>query len=101
MSHFDSPTSWTKTGTTLSTKQTHTQRKFVSLLSTSELLISFLFQDLHYFILAHPDSPYQFDMATSFPKRTLPWQPDQDQYPTLAEAGLGASEALLVLDLDA
>jgi FAS-associated factor 2 len=56
---------------------------------------------LYYFILAHPDSPYQFEMATSFPKRTLPWQPDMDTYPTLAEVGLGASEALLVLDLDA
>nr|CAH0106701.1 unnamed protein product [Daphnia galeata] len=58
-------------------------------------------RDLYYFILAHPDSPYQFEMATSFPKRTLPWQPDMDTYPTLAEVGLGASEALLVLDLDA
>ncbi|EFX65791.1 hypothetical protein DAPPUDRAFT_332817 [Daphnia pulex] len=54
-----------------------------------------------YFILAHPDSPYQFEMATYFPKRTFPWQPDMDTHPTLAEVGLGASKALLVLDLDA
>lgn len=58
-------------------------------------------KDLYYFILSHPDSPYQFEMATSFPKRTLPWQPGMDIIPTLAEVGLGASEALLVLDLDA
>nr|CAG4648812.1 EOG090X0B12 [Polyphemus pediculus] len=58
-------------------------------------------RDLYYFILAHPDSPYEFEMATSFPKRTLPWQPGLESYPTLAEVGLGASEALLVLDLDA
>jgi len=58
-------------------------------------------KDLYYFILALPESPYQFEMATSFPKRTLPWQPDLDTYPTLAEVGLGASETLLVLDLDA
>ena len=60
-----------------------------------------VFQDLYYFILAHPDSPYQFEMATSYPKRTLQWQPGMDNSPTLAELGLGASEALLVLDLDA
>lgn len=58
-------------------------------------------QDLYYFILAHPDSPHNFEMATSFPKRTLPYQTGQETCPTLAEAGLGASEALLVLDLDA
>nr|CAG4651226.1 EOG090X0B12 [Simocephalus serrulatus] len=58
-------------------------------------------EDLYYFILAHPDSPYQFEMATSFPKRTLPWEPEMETYPTLAELGFGASEALLVLDLDA
>jgi len=51
-------------------------------------------------------------MATSFPKKTLSWQPpasisapsdaeDCDEPPTLAQAGLGASEAILVLDLDA
>ena len=71
-----------------------------------------IFQDLYYFILAHPDSPYRFEMATSFPKKTLSWQPpasisapsdaeDCDEPPTLAQAGLGASEAILVLDLDA
>jgi len=58
-------------------------------------------KDLYYFILAHPDSPYQFEMATSFPKRTLPWQPDLLTFPTLSEVGFGASETLLVLDLDA
>ena len=61
-------------------------------------------KDLYYFILSHPDSPYQFEMATSFPKRTLPFQPGTDDsadLPTLAQVGLGASEALLVLDLDA
>jgi len=40
-------------------------------------------------------------MATSFPKKTLQWDPRSDIHPTLAEVGLGASEALLVLDLDA
>ena len=76
-------------------------------------------QDLYYFILADEASPHQFEMATSFPKRTLQWQPPPgdasdaddasdddaddavDAAPTLAEAGLGASEAILVLDLDA
>jgi len=58
-------------------------------------------KDLYYFILALPESPYQFEMATSFPKRTLPWQPDLETYPTLAEVGMGASETLLILDLDA
>nr|CAG4637979.1 EOG090X0B12 [Chydorus sphaericus] len=58
-------------------------------------------KDLYYFILSHPDSPYQFEMATSFPKKTLQWDPRSDIHPTLAEVGLGASEALLVLDLDA
>lgn len=58
-------------------------------------------KDLYYFILAHPESPHNFEMATSFPKRTLAYQAEQDACPTLAEAGLGASEALLVLDLDA
>lgn len=58
-------------------------------------------QDLYYFILSHPDSPYQFEMATSYPKKTLAWEPDLETYPTLAELGFSASEALLVLDLDA
>nr|CAG4636413.1 EOG090X0B12 [Eubosmina coregoni] len=58
-------------------------------------------KELYYFILAHPDSPYQFEMVTNFPKRTLQWQPEQDVQPTLAEVGLGASEAILVIDLDA
>ena len=71
---------------------------------------------MYYFILADEASPHQFEMATSFPKRTLQWQPPPvdasdasdddaddavDAAPTLAEAGLGASEAILVLDLDA
>ena len=51
--------------------------------------------------MAHPDSPYQFEMVTNFPKQTLQWQPEQDVQPTLAEVGLGASEAILVIDLDA
>nr|CAG4647298.1 EOG090X0B12 [Megafenestra aurita] len=58
-------------------------------------------RDLYYFILSHPDSPYQFEMATSYPKKTLAWEPDLETYPTLAELGFSASEALLVLDLDA
>nr|CAG4645023.1 EOG090X0B12 [Leptodora kindtii] len=57
--------------------------------------------DLYHFILAHPDSPYRFEMVTSFPKRSLPWSPNEDSYPTLTEIGFGASETLLVLDLDA
>ena len=58
-------------------------------------------QELYYFILSHPDSPYQFEMVTNFPKRTLQWQPELEAHPTLAEIGLGASEAILVIDLDA
>lgn len=58
-------------------------------------------KDLYYFILALPESPHQFEMATSFPRKTLPWQPDLETYPSLAEVGLGASETLMVRDLDA
>nr|CAG4645726.1 EOG090X0B12 [Lynceus sp. MCZ IZ 141354] len=54
--------------------------------------------DLYHFVLADPDAPCQFDIATSFPRRTLPVE---NSKMSLAEAGLQQSEVLLVTDLDA
>ncbi|CAG0889300.1 unnamed protein product [Darwinula stevensoni] len=54
---------------------------------------------LYYFIFCHPDSPEEFEVATSYPKRIIPCAPVEVH--TFEDVGLTASQALRVTDLNA
>lgn len=73
---------------------------------------------LYNFVFCHPEAPFKFQVTANFPKRTLPgsspaMQPHSnavnsdvqmdvdDEGPTFADVGIGKSEMLLVIDLEA
>jgi FAS-associated factor 2 len=57
---------------------------------------------LYNFVFSHPQSPDLFEIATNFPKRTLPCKPtsDDEDPPTFTEVGLQRNEMLFVYDLE-
>nr|CAG4652067.1 EOG090X0B12 [Triops cancriformis] len=59
-------------------------------------------RDIYHYVLSHPESPFNFEIASGFPRRNLPCLPEEGKHlPTLSEAGIGNAEVLHVSDLDA
>jgi FAS-associated factor 2 len=57
---------------------------------------------LYLFVFSHSDAPDYFEIATNFPKRTLPCKPcpENPHPPSFIEFGLGRNEMLFVYDLE-